>query len=93
MYFVDRAGGDRRETSLVRIENDEGAWQGSSTGADWQDPESGSNVATQEVLTLVGEDAYQGLYATMMFLPDKRYIRGVIIGGPPPEAPVLPVTD
>ncbi|MEA2026983.1 MAG: hypothetical protein U9O18_09870, partial [Chloroflexota bacterium] len=31
VYVVDRAGVDRRHTSLVRIENDEGAWQGPLT--------------------------------------------------------------
>jgi len=92
-YGLEGAEGPFAWSRTYRIENDEGAWQGSSSGAEWQDPAAESRVETQEVFTLEGEGAYQGLYATMAFMPDKRSIQGVIIGGPPPETPVLPVTD
>ena len=55
VYLVDRNGVDRRHTSLVRIENDEGAWQGPLT-----------NVFLPDQLWvqygwLKGEGAYEGL--------------------------------
>jgi hypothetical protein len=77
-------------STTYRIENDGGAWQGSSAGVAWVDPESGDMMETEELVIFVGEDAYEGLYAAMTFLPDWSDIRGVIFEGAPPAAPVPP---
>jgi hypothetical protein len=71
-------------TATYRIETDDGAWQGStpvvaSGASDWD---------ASGVVVLVGEGAYEGLYAVMG--TDWGEIHGVIFSGPPPEAPTAP---
>jgi hypothetical protein len=80
-------------SSTYRIENDEGAWQGSIAGAEWKDPESGDMIETDEGLILVGEGDYEGLYAAMTFPGSWSDIRGLIFEGAPPAAPVPPSTE
>jgi hypothetical protein len=81
----------------MRIENDEGAWQGSATTATL---DGDSLVAT---FVLTGEGAYQGFTALMeerfvnngnCIVPDDRGliysdVRGIIFEGQPPAAPEL----
>jgi hypothetical protein len=87
------------EESLVvgsdtyRIENGEGAWQGSSTFLGWTDPGSGDLMEDRGAIILVGEGAYEGLYAAMTLLPDWSDIRGVIFDGAPPVAPDPPTAE
>ena len=57
------------------------------------DPESGDKIETGEVVILVGEDGYEGLYAAMTFLPNWSDARGVIFEGAPPAAPVPPSVE
>ncbi len=85
VYLVDRAGVDRRHTSLVRIENDEGAWQGPLT-----------NVFLPDQLWvqygwLKGEDAYEGLSFFTSFRGDAGDSHhdgeGMIWPGDPPPVP------
>ena len=85
VYIVDRAGVDRRHTSLVRIENDEGAWQGPLT-----------NVFLPDQLWvqygwLKGEGAYEGLsfFTSGQFdAGDPRHEgEGMIWPGDPPPEP------
>ena len=70
-------------TVTYRIENDDGAWQG-STPIFKEGSEDGPSV-----VVLVGEDTYQGLYA-VMDTSDWDAIRGVIFPAPPPSAPTAP---
>jgi hypothetical protein len=77
-----------------RLVNEEGAWQGSETLAEWLDPESGETMgAGGGVTILAGEGAYEGLSAVLTFLPDWSDIRGFIFEGAPPAAPVPPTAE
>jgi len=76
-----------------RIENAQGAWQGSSTFLGWKDPGSGDMLEDRGALVLAGEGAYEGLFVAMTLLPDWSDIRGVIFDGPPPVAPVPPAAE
>jgi hypothetical protein len=85
VYVVDRAGVDRRHTSLARIENDEGAWQGPLT-----------NVFLPDQLWvqygwLQGEGAYEGLsfFTSGQFDAGSSTHEGegMIWPGDPPPAP------
>ncbi len=71
------------ETLTLRISNDDGAWQGSFIGT-----REGSQFGAASVV-LVGEGAYEGLYA-WMDMSEVFAVDGVIFAAPPPEAPVLP---
>jgi hypothetical protein len=70
-----------------RIENADGAWQGSTTSANL--PGAGPNTVVTLVLT--GEGAYEGLTALFEETYDNgtcsSEVRGLIIGGEPPPAP------
>jgi len=55
VYVVDWAGVDRRHTSLARLENGEGAWQGPLTNVFLPDQR------WVQYGWLKGEDAYEGL--------------------------------
>ena len=93
VYGEDRESDTNVGTATYRIVNDEGAWQGSQTGAWWTDPASGEFVdATGNVVILTGEGAYDGLYAAMTVFPWSD-IRGVIFEGAPPAGPILPSTE
>jgi hypothetical protein len=70
-------------TSTMRIENDEGAWQGSNVY--FLVAEEGGAIS----VVLVGEGAYEGLYA-VLDLTDWSAIRGVVFPAPPPPAPAAP---
>jgi hypothetical protein len=69
-----------------RIENDEGAWQGSLTFAYPSD-----GMETSDTAVLVGEGAYEGLTAIWEERASQAgcpgEVRGVIIDGPVPAAP------
>ena len=60
VYLVDRTGADRRHTSLVRLENDEGAWQGPLTNVFLPDQLQPDQLWVQYGW-LKGEGAYEGL--------------------------------
>jgi hypothetical protein len=66
-----------------RIENADGAWQGSSSSFALAD------VAGGETVVLAGEGAYAGLYAALD-VTDPGNIRGVIFPAPPPPVPGAP---
>ena len=67
-----------------RITNDEGAWQGSTAIV-----KEGDAYGDGSVVVLVGEGAYEGLYA-WMDTTDWNAIRGVVFPAAPPEAPAPP---
>jgi hypothetical protein len=69
-----------------RISNDHGAWQGSFPSM------SDGGAFGNASVVLVGEGAYEGLYA-WMDVSDWSAISGVIFSVPPPEAPAPPSTD
>jgi hypothetical protein len=80
-------GSIRLAAETYRIENDEGAWQGSTSVA-----MVGSGYGDAAVVLLVGEGAYEGLYA-WADVGDWGAIEGVIFPAPPPDAPVPPTTE
>ena len=65
MDLVDRAHADKRQTSLVRIENDEGAWQGPLTNVFLPDE------TWIQYGWLTGEGAYEGLSFFTSFRGDQ----------------------
>ena len=71
-------------TTTLRISNDDGAWQGSFIGT-----YDGSQFGRASVV-LVGERAYEGLYAWMDMSDFPFGANGVIYGAPPPDAPAVP---
>ena len=71
-------------TGTYRIVNDDGAWQGSAPVM----IDFGDHVAAS--IVLVGEGAYEGLYAWIGDTTDWEAITGVIFPAPPPEAPTAP---
>ena len=83
--LVDRAHADKRQTSLVRIENEEGAWQGPLTNVFLPDD------TWIQYGWLTGEGAYEGLSFFTSFRGDQGVVRhigeGVIWPGDPPPAP------
>jgi hypothetical protein len=90
-YDSDEYRGSQGTTSVGsetwRIENGEGAWQGSSTGVNFADGHP--SVLT---IALVGEGAYEGLTAIWesVYNPSGLCswdVRGVIIEGGPPAVP------
>jgi hypothetical protein len=72
-------------TFTDRIENDEGAWQGSSVILDFPD-----GTGTWAPLVMTGEGAYEGLTAIVGFKleDDECVVRGYIIEGAIPAPPV-----
>jgi hypothetical protein len=92
-YDTDEHRGPEGTTSVGsgtwRIENDEGAWQGTFTGVEFFD-----HVSTVS-MPLAGEGAYEGQTAIweVVHHPDSADaicnwdVRGVIIEGSPPAAP------
>ena len=95
--------GENRDMSPVvwtdtwRIVNDDGAWQGSHNGFLWNDPSSGRLDLGEELPTLVGEGAYDGLYAPMTLMKitggNTWDVRGVIFEGPLPADPIPPSAE
>jgi hypothetical protein len=83
--LVDRAHADKRQTSLVRIENDEGAWQGPLTNVFLPDE------TWIQYGWLTGEGAYEGLSFFTSFRGDQGVSHhigeGVIWPGDPPPEP------
>ena len=77
--------GPRIETFTNRIENDEGAWQGSAARLGY--PDGTDNVGP---IVMVGEGAYEGLTAIIGFeaYGDRCTVRGYIIEGSVPAPPV-----
>jgi hypothetical protein len=79
-------------TDTYRIVNDEGAWQGSTSGAMWDDPVSGERMEPGgDPIILVGEGAYEGLYAAITGPFSDTH--GVIFEGAPPADPVPPTAE
>jgi len=72
-------------TVTYRIVNTDGAWQGSTHFLN-------GGVGFPSVVVLVGEEAYEGLYA-WMDASDWDAVRGVIFPAPPPAAPVPPTAE
>lgn len=69
--------------ATYRIETEDGAWEGSApffstSGVDF----------SPTTVVLVGQDAYEGLYAVMD--ADWDAVTGVIFPGPPPPVPTAP---
>jgi hypothetical protein len=71
-----------------RITNEDGAWQGSFPSV----YESFSTPSGAQSVVLVGEGAYEGLYA-WMDVTDWSAIKGVVFSYPLPEAPAPPSAD
>jgi hypothetical protein len=69
-----------------RIENDDGAWQG-STDTVWYAGDFGAHS-----VVLAGDGAYEGLYA-WADMTDWADVKGVIFAAPPPETPTAPLGD
>lgn len=77
------------ETVVRRVENADGAWQGSATITADDMPASGEDgtIATETVV-FTGEGAYAGLTAVVVFMPFvNATLRGVIFPGSPPPPP------
>jgi hypothetical protein len=84
VYLVDRNGTDQRHTSLVRLENDEGAWQGELTNVFLPDQ------VWVQYGWLKGEGAYEGLsfFTSFRGTNGSRHLgEGMIWPGDPPPAP------
>lgn len=86
-YYSETYSGDSGATSAtLRIENDEGAWQGSMVYANLSD-----GTGTTGAAVLVGEEAYEGLSAIReerFLFPDcAADVSGLLIEGEPPAAP------
>ena len=85
VYLVDRAGVDRRHTSLARLENGEGAWQGPLTNVFLPDQR------WVQYGWLKGEGAYEGLsfFTSGQFDAGSHTHtgEGMIWPGDPPPAP------
>ncbi len=64
--------------SAVRIENDDGAWVGTTTG--YHDPDE----ATREWNVVDGTGAYEGLTAVFRFVAEGGYEGVIVPGGLPP---------
>jgi hypothetical protein len=75
-------------TETYRITNEDGAWQGSFPSV----YNSFNSTAGAQSVVLVGEGAYEGLYA-WMDVTNWLDINGVIFSYPPPEAPAPPSAD
>jgi hypothetical protein len=88
-YLSAEHGWVTASSSTYRIENAEGAWEGSAVDYSWTDPSSGESTDTKAPVVLMGEGAYAGLHATLAFTHHDD-IRGFIFPGPPPAAPELP---
>jgi len=76
-------------TSVRRIENDGGAWQGSASSGAARDPSVPGwegDIANESVV-FTGEGGYAGLTAIVVFMPFVNgSVRGVIFEGSPPPA-------
>ena len=72
-------------TWTYRIENADGAWEGSAHTSTLMSSRGGPHSVVLE-----GEGGYAGLYA-WMDMTDWDDINGVIFPAPPPEAPIAPV--
>ena len=85
VYLVDRNLADRRHTSLMRLENDDGAWQGQLTNVFLPDQ------VWVQYGWLKGEGAYEGLSFFTSFRGSSTGSRhlgeGMIWPGDPPPAP------
>jgi hypothetical protein len=75
-------------TETYRITNEDGAWQGSFPSV----YNAFNSTAGAQSVVLVGEGAYDGLYA-WMDVTDWLAINGVIFSYPPPEAPAPPSAE
>jgi hypothetical protein len=88
--YPDTDGSGTYELShyTVRIENNEGAWQGSALDFEGSAAEfDGVELEALGTFVVVGEGDYAGLYAVMVDLDGWNDIKGVILSAPPPEAP------
>jgi hypothetical protein len=68
----------------LRIENDEGAWQGSGTSATLPD-----GTSAYSPLVLTGEGAFEGLTAILVGIEDSCFFdfRGIVMEFPDPPVP------
>lgn len=84
---VDGSGTYELSSYTVRIENDDGAWQGSALDFEGSAAAYGGvDLESIGTFVLAGEDAYEGLYAVMVEIGGWDDIKGVILPAPPPEA-------
>jgi len=78
-------------TVVRRVENADGAWQGSATTVSDTVTASGTDdPPTPETVVFMGEGGYAGLTAIVVFSPiTNSQLRGVIFRGSPPPPPAL----
>jgi len=92
IYCTDGStlGGDTLRTLTYRIENDEGAWQGSTTSF-----LPGGDFADAQTVLLAGEGSYEGWYAWLDVTDwdTASGITGAVFNYPPPEAPAPPSAE
>lgn len=100
-YDAYRTAGSESGPALIvntlRIENDEGAWTGSSIVAELA-AGPGTQLVGDTPMVLVGEGAYEGLTAVLTTLPSAVQgctvdTQGVIFEGSPPVIPYRPSGD
>lgn len=78
----------------VRIENVDGAWQGSALEFEGSAPQyDGVELAVDGVLVLAGEGAYEGLHAVVVEVDGWNDIKGVILPAAPPQPAVPPEVE
>jgi hypothetical protein len=76
--------GARVSAESLRIENEDGAWQGSGASADLPDGTSGSSP-----LVMTGEGTYEGLTAVLLWVDGPCFLdlRGIVTEFPDPPVP------
>ena len=80
-------------TDTYRIWNDDGAWEGSVSTFDLDASAPADEAWTEEqIVFLTGSGAYEGLTAAAD-LSDWDDIRGLVIPGPVPAAPTVPIPE
>ena len=82
-------------TVVRRVENADGAWQGSAiTVSDTVTASGTDDPPTPETVVFTGEGGYAGLTAVVVFSPfANSQLRGVIFRGSPPPPPALPAAS
>ena len=74
------------ELETFRVENAEGAWQGSIVVIGW--PDGVESSSSEDGLVMIGEGAYEGLTAVMRWSGEcPGNIRGYVMALPEPLAP------
>ena len=74
------------ELETFRVENAEGAWQGSVVVISW--PDGVESSSSEDGLVMIGEGAYEGLTAVMRWSGEcPGNIRGYVMALPEPLAP------